>query len=142
MASRAPSSGVSCAHFYGQVGDGALPITERQALQPKVGDIAVSGDFFDAGDRIAPCPALPKTGVASQLILGFAVKDNDSVALCRLRQDSPPDRHVEWRDYGLSFQVINDRQEDFADCAWLPSQTDMTRASYTLLQLPDTESLR
>ncbi|MBN6772228.1 ABC transporter ATP-binding protein [Pseudomonas granadensis] len=69
-------------------------------------------------------------------------KGNYSVALSLSRLDSHLDRNFEWRDYGLIFHVINNRQEDFVGCSWLQAQTDITRCSENLVQLPDTESLR
>lgn len=69
-------------------------------------------------------------------------KGNYSVALSLSRLDSHLDRNFEWRDYGLIFHVINNRQEDFVGCSWLQAQTDITRSSENLVQLPDTESLR
>jgi lipopolysaccharide transport system ATP-binding protein len=69
-------------------------------------------------------------------------KGSYSVALSLSRLDSHLDRNFEWRDYGLVFHVINNRQEDFVGCSWLEAQTEITRASETLLQTPDTETLR
>ena len=66
-------------------------------------------------------------------------KGNYSVALSLSRLDSHLDRNFEWRDYGLIFHVINNRQEDFVGCSWLQAQTDITRSSENLVQLPDTE---
>jgi lipopolysaccharide transport system ATP-binding protein len=67
-------------------------------------------------------------------------KGNYSVALSLSRLDSHLDRNFEWRDYGLIFHVINNRQEDFVGCSWLQAQTEITRSSENLVQLPDTES--
>jgi hypothetical protein len=50
-------------------------------------------------------------------------KGNYSVALSLSRLDSHLDRNFEWRDYGLVFHVINNRQEDFVGCSWLEAQT-------------------
>ena len=54
---------------------------------------------------------------------------NYSVALSLSRLDSHLDRNFEWRDYGLVFHVINNRQEDFVGCSWLEAQTSVTRSS-------------
>jgi lipopolysaccharide transport system ATP-binding protein len=56
-------------------------------------------------------------------------KGNYSVALSLSRLDSHLDRNFEWRDYGLVFHVINNRQEDFVGCSWLEAQTSVTRSS-------------
>ncbi|PTR20145.1 ABC transporter ATP-binding protein [Pseudomonas sp. GV085] len=56
-------------------------------------------------------------------------KGNYSVALSLSRLDSHLDRNFEWRDYGLVFHVINNRQEDFVGCSWLQAQTSVTRSS-------------
>jgi lipopolysaccharide transport system ATP-binding protein len=56
-------------------------------------------------------------------------KGNYSVALSLSRLDSHLDRNFEWRDYGLVFHVINNRQEDFVGCSWLEAQTNVTRSS-------------
>jgi lipopolysaccharide transport system ATP-binding protein len=69
-------------------------------------------------------------------------KGSYSVALSLSRLDSHLDRNFEWRDYGLVFHVINNRQEDFVGCSWLEAQTEITRSSETLLQTPATETLR
>lgn len=69
-------------------------------------------------------------------------KGSFSVALSLSRLDSHLDRNFEWRDYGLVFHVINNRQEDFVGCSWLEAQTEITRTSETLLQTPATETLR
>jgi lipopolysaccharide transport system ATP-binding protein len=59
-------------------------------------------------------------------------KGNYSVALSLSRLDSHLDRNFEWRDYGLVFHVINNRQEDFVGCSWLEAQTSVTRSSENL----------
>ncbi|MFJ5284549.1 ABC transporter ATP-binding protein [Pseudomonas sp. NPDC088429] len=69
-------------------------------------------------------------------------KGSYSVALSLSRLDSHLDRNFEWRDYGLVFHVINNRQEDFVGCSWLQAQTDITRSSEPLVQTPDMEILR
>jgi lipopolysaccharide transport system ATP-binding protein len=69
-------------------------------------------------------------------------KGNYSIALSLSRLDSHLDRNFEWRDYGLIFHVINNRQEDFVGCSWLQAQTDITRSRTPLVQLSDTESLQ
>ena len=56
-------------------------------------------------------------------------KGNYSVALSLSRLDSHLDRNFEWRDYGLVFHVINNRQEDFVGCSWLDAKTTVTRSS-------------
>ena len=56
-------------------------------------------------------------------------KGNYSVALSLSRLDSHLDRNFEWRDYGLVFHVINNRQEDFVGCSWLEAQTSISRSS-------------
>ncbi|MFS2197880.1 ABC transporter ATP-binding protein [Pseudomonas sp. Pseusp3] len=56
-------------------------------------------------------------------------KGNYSVALSLSRLDSHLDRNFEWRDYGLVFHVINNRQEDFVGCSWLAAKTTVTRLS-------------
>jgi lipopolysaccharide transport system ATP-binding protein len=55
-------------------------------------------------------------------------KGNYSVAFCLSRLDSHLDRNYEWRDYGLVFQVMNLRQEDFVGCTWLGASVDIRRA--------------
>ncbi|VVN33269.1 ABC transporter ATP-binding protein [Pseudomonas fluorescens] len=60
-------------------------------------------------------------------------KGNYSVALSLSRLDSHLDRNFEWRDYGLVFHVINNRQEDFVGCSWLEAQTSVTRSSENLV---------
>ena len=69
-------------------------------------------------------------------------KGSYSVALSLSRLDSHLDRNFEWRDYGLVFHVINNRQEDFVGCSWLQAQTDISRSSEPLVQTPDMEILR
>lgn len=54
-------------------------------------------------------------------------KGNYSVALSLSRLDSHLDRNYEWRDYGLVFHVINNRQEDFVGCSWLAAKTTISR---------------
>ncbi|POF39046.1 sugar ABC transporter ATP-binding protein [Pseudomonas laurylsulfativorans] len=61
-------------------------------------------------------------------------KGNYSVALSLSRLDSHLDRNFEWRDYGLVFHVINNRQEDFVGCSWLEAQTSVTRSSENLVE--------
>ena len=61
-------------------------------------------------------------------------KGNYSVALSLSRLDSHLDRNFEWRDYGLVFHVINNRQEDFVGCSWLQAQTTITRSSENIVQ--------
>jgi len=56
-------------------------------------------------------------------------KGNYSVALSLSRLDSHLDRNFEWRDYGLVFHVINNREEDFVGCSWLEAQTSITRST-------------
>jgi lipopolysaccharide transport system ATP-binding protein len=63
-------------------------------------------------------------------------KGNYSVALSLSRLDSHLDRNFEWRDYGLVFHVINNRQEDFVGCSWLQARTSIQRAA-----LPTAEAL-
>ncbi|MDR6925318.1 ABC transporter ATP-binding protein [Pseudomonas sp. BE134] len=60
-------------------------------------------------------------------------KGNYSVALSLSRLDSHLDRNFEWRDYGLVFHVINNRQEDFVGCSWLQAQTTITRSSENIV---------
>lgn len=66
-------------------------------------------------------------------------KGNYSVALSLSRLDSHLDRNFEWRDYGLVFHVINNRQEDFVGCSWLEAQTTITRSSENAVQTVDPE---
>jgi len=61
-------------------------------------------------------------------------KGNYSVALSLSRLDSHLDRNFEWRDYGLVFHVINNRQEDFVGCSWLGARTSITRRSDALVE--------
>lgn len=63
-------------------------------------------------------------------------KGNYSVALSLSRLDSHLDRNFEWRDYGLVFHVINNRQEDFVGCSWLQARTSIQRQG-----LPTVETL-
>ena len=60
-------------------------------------------------------------------------KGNYSVALSLSRLDSHLDRNFEWRDYGLVFHVINNRQEDFVGCSWLAAKTTVTRSSVPVI---------
>lgn len=69
-------------------------------------------------------------------------KGSYSVALSLSRLDSHLDRNFEWRDFGLIFHVINNRQEDFVGCSWLQAQTDITRSGAPLARLTDTESFQ
>jgi lipopolysaccharide transport system ATP-binding protein len=69
-------------------------------------------------------------------------KGSYSVALSLSRLDSHLDRNFEWRDYGLVFHVINNRQEDFVGCSWLQAQTEITRSSEQIALLPDEETSR
>jgi len=66
-------------------------------------------------------------------------KGSYSVALSLSRLDSHLDRNFEWRDYGLVFHVINNRQEDFVGCSWLHARTEISRSSENTEQLPDRE---
>lgn len=61
-------------------------------------------------------------------------KGNYSVALSLSRLDSHLDRNFEWRDYGLVFHVINNRQEDFVGCSWLGASTSITRHADSLAE--------
>jgi lipopolysaccharide transport system ATP-binding protein len=61
-------------------------------------------------------------------------KGNYSVALSLSRLDSHLDRNFEWRDYGLVFHVINNRQEDFVGCSWLAAKTTITRVGSTVTE--------
>lgn len=63
-------------------------------------------------------------------------KGNYSIALSLSRLDSHLDRNFEWRDYGLVFHVINNRQEDFVGCSWLQASTSIQRQA-----LPTVEAL-
>lgn len=69
-------------------------------------------------------------------------KGNYSIALSLSRLDSHLDRNFEWRDYGLVFHVINNRQEDFVGCSWLEAHTTITRSSETAIQAADPEVSR
>jgi len=44
---------------------------------------------------------------------------------------------ITWRDYGLVFHVINNRQEDFVGCSWLQAQTTITRSSDAVVHAAD-----
>jgi lipopolysaccharide transport system ATP-binding protein len=59
-------------------------------------------------------------------IMGLG-KGNYSVSLSLSRLDSHLDRNFEWRDYGMVFQVINSRREDFVGCTWLDAKTTISR---------------
>jgi lipopolysaccharide transport system ATP-binding protein len=62
------------------------------------------------------------------------------VALSLSRLDSHLDRNFEWRDYGLVFHVINNRQEDFVGCSWLQARTSIQRQGLSTAQaLPQEE---
>ncbi|NKF25352.1 ABC transporter ATP-binding protein [Pseudomonas sp. BGM005] len=61
-------------------------------------------------------------------------KGNYSVALSLSRLDSHLDRNFEWRDYGLVFHVINNRQENFVGCSWLGASTSITRHADNLAE--------
>ncbi|TFH76971.1 MULTISPECIES: ABC transporter ATP-binding protein [Pseudomonas] len=61
-------------------------------------------------------------------------KGNYSIALSLSRLDSHLDRNFEWRDYGLVFHVINNRQEDFVGCSWLGARTSITRRTEALAE--------
>ncbi|MFL1514571.1 ABC transporter ATP-binding protein [Pseudomonas prosekii] len=69
-------------------------------------------------------------------------KGNYSIALSLSRLDSHLDRNFEWRDYGLVFHVINNRQEDFVGCSWLEAQTTITRSTENALLTADPEVSR
>ncbi|SDS93605.1 ABC transporter ATP-binding protein [Pseudomonas prosekii] len=69
-------------------------------------------------------------------------KGNYSIALSLSRLDSHLDRNFEWRDYGLVFHVINNRQEDFVGCSWLEAQTTITRSTENALLTADPEVTR
>lgn len=60
-------------------------------------------------------------------------KGNYSIALSLSRLDSHLDRNFEWRDYGLVFHVINNRQENFVGCSWLGAKTSITRNAEPVL---------
>jgi lipopolysaccharide transport system ATP-binding protein len=67
-------------------------------------------------------------------------KGNYSVALSLSRLDSHLDRNFEWRDYGLVFHVINNRQEDFVGCSWLEARTSIQRSNQIAVEaLPQQE---
>lgn len=63
-----------------------------------------------------------------------------SVALSLSRLDSHLDRNFEWRDYGLVFHVINNRQEDFVGCSWLGAETHISRSGEAALDPTSAES--
>jgi lipopolysaccharide transport system ATP-binding protein len=67
-------------------------------------------------------------------------KGSYSVALSLSRLDSHLDRNFEWRDYGLVFHVINNRQEDFVGCSWLQARTEISRSSEHPAQQVDRRS--
>ena len=69
-------------------------------------------------------------------------KGSYSVALSLSRLDSHLDRNFEWRDYGLVFHVINNRQEDFVGCSWLQARTEISRSSEHPAQQADKEISR
>lgn len=69
-------------------------------------------------------------------------KGSYSVALSLSRLDSHLDRNFEWRDYGLVFHVINNRQEDFVGCSWLQARTEISRSSEHPAQQVDREISR
>ena len=69
-------------------------------------------------------------------------KGNYSIALSLSRLDSHLDRNFEWRDYGLVFHVINNRQQDFVGCSWLEAQTTITRSTENALLTADPEVSR
>ncbi|MBD9634215.1 MULTISPECIES: ABC transporter ATP-binding protein [Pseudomonadaceae] len=74
-------------------------------------------EALEAGERIT-------YRFSFQIRLG---KGNYSVAFSLSRLDSHLDRNYEWRDYGLVFQVMNLRQEDFVGCAWLDASIAIDR---------------
>ncbi|WP_426233502.1 ABC transporter ATP-binding protein [Pseudomonas sp. TWP3-2] len=80
-------------------------------------------DDLHAGERIT---------YRFAFVMGLG-KGNYSVALSLSRLDSHLDRNFEWRDYGLVFHVINNRQEDFAGCSWLGAKTSITRSAEAVL---------
>lgn len=86
-------------------------------------------DCLIAGERITYRFAFP-------MRLG---KGSYSVAFCLSRLDSHLDRNYEWRDYGLVFQVINLRREDFVGCSWLDARTSIDRSA-NATSLPLSES--
>ncbi|WP_339453121.1 ABC transporter ATP-binding protein [Pseudomonas sp. EA_5y_Pfl2_R50] len=69
-------------------------------------------------------------------------KGSYSVALSLSRLDSHLDRNYEWRDLGLVFHVINNRQENFVGCSWLEAQTSISRSTENPVPTPDTEITR
>ncbi|SFX33564.1 MULTISPECIES: ABC transporter ATP-binding protein [unclassified Pseudomonas] len=68
-------------------------------------------------------------------------KGNYSVALSLSRLDSHLDRNFEWRDYGLVFHVINNRQEDFVGCSWLQARTSIQRQGLSTTEALTQEEL-
>ncbi|CAI8928268.1 MULTISPECIES: ABC transporter ATP-binding protein [Pseudomonas] len=83
--------------------------------------------------------ALEDLSAGERIIYRFAFvmglgKGNYSVALSLSRLDSHLDRNFEWRDYGLVFHVINNRQEDFVGCSWLGASTSITRHADSLAE--------
>ncbi|WP_426203486.1 ABC transporter ATP-binding protein [Pseudomonas sp. TWP3-1] len=80
-------------------------------------------DDLHAGERIT---------YRFAFVMGLG-KGNYSVALSLSRLDSHLDRNFEWRDYGLVFHVINNRQEDFVGCSWLGAKTSITRSAEAVL---------
>ncbi|WP_192559369.1 ABC transporter ATP-binding protein [Pseudomonas allokribbensis] len=81
-------------------------------------------DDLHAGERIT---------YRFAFVMGLG-KGNYSVALSLSRLDSHLDRNFEWRDYGLVFHVINNRQEDFVGCSWLGARTSITRRTEALAE--------
>ena len=78
--------------------------------------------------------ALTELKAGEQITYRFAFtmglgKGNYSVALSLSRLDSHLDRNFEWRDYGLVFHVINNRQEDFVGCSWLNAKSSIVRTA-------------
>ncbi|MEE9099456.1 MULTISPECIES: ABC transporter ATP-binding protein [Pseudomonas] len=76
--------------------------------------------------------ALERLQIGERVTYRFAFpmrlgKGNYSVAFCLSRLDSHLDRNYEWRDYGLVFQVMNLRQEDFVGSTWLDASIDIER---------------
>ncbi|WP_085667311.1 MULTISPECIES: ABC transporter ATP-binding protein [unclassified Pseudomonas] len=83
--------------------------------------------------------ALEDLSAGERIIYRFAFvmglgKGNYSVALSLSRLDSHLDRNFEWRDYGLVFHVINNRQDDFVGCSWLGASTSITRHADSLAE--------
>lgn len=91
--------------------------------------------------------ALNDLSAGEQVTFRFAFdmrlgKGSYSVALSLSRLDSHLDRNFEWRDYGLVFHVINNRQEDFVGCSWLQARTEISRASENTTLQADKEISR